>query len=147
MTRIFDVCIMIVIPFLVPAVVLPITNGPSSLTLTNFAFGFVAVAVAGVARAVTAKTDEWAVFLAIAFTCVVFLTALAVADDTSKESDHLTHLVLQETQPGVSPHGGVLREAALAVNAAAPGLLHWAFCVGLGLLLVGFSFALIWRER
>ena len=146
-TKIRDIFIVIIIPFAVPAVVLPVTNGMSSLTLTNLAFGFVGVATAGVARAVTSKTDEWLTYVLAAVTCLIMQTAFAVGNDSSEASDKLTEVVLRETsQPG-TPHLAPLRSAALAVTEAHPGTFHWACSALLGATLIALSFELIRRER
>jgi hypothetical protein len=145
-TKIRDILIVVVIPFAIPAAVLPIVNGSSSITVTNLAFGFIAVAVAGVARAVTSKTDAWLVYVLVAFSCVAFQTALAVGDDTSKVSDHLQHVVLTETQRPV-PSISAMREAASAVTEAQPGVFHWTISALLGVMLVAISVELIRREQ
>jgi hypothetical protein len=146
-TKVRDILIVIVIPFAVPAVVLPVVNGPASLTLTNIAFGFVAVAFAGVARAVTAKTDEWLVFSLLALMCVCFLTAFAVGDDTSELTSRLNDVVLHETAVPKGASVPAMRGAARAVKAAEPSTFHWICCLVLGVTLMLLSFELIRRER
>lgn len=146
-TKVRDLLIVIVIPFAIPAAVLPMANGVSSLTLPNLAFGFVAVAFAGVARAITSKTDEWLTYVLGALTSVALQTALAVVGDTSKVNAHLNDLVLtapKQFDPSITQS---IREAALAVSSAQPGAFHWVCSVLLGVALMVLSFELIRRER
>jgi hypothetical protein len=100
-----------------------------------------------VARAVTAKTDEWLAFVVIAFTCVSLLTALAVADDTAEATDNLLDVVQHQTQPSVSPNISLIREAARAVESVGASTFHWLCCITIGMALMLLSFELIRRER
>jgi uncharacterized protein (DUF697 family) len=146
-TKIRDVLVVIIVPLAIPAAVLPMANGPSSLTLTNLAFGFVAVAIAGVARAVAAKTDEWLTYALVALTCVCLQTALAVVNDTSEASNSLREVVSRETaHPGVSSLSNI-REALMAAVNAEPSAFHWICSTVIGLTLVTLSFELIRREQ
>jgi hypothetical protein len=146
-TKLRDIFIVIVIPFVVPALVLPMANGPASMTLTNVAFGFVAVAVAGVARAVTSKTDVWLAYALIALTCICIQTALAVVDDTAKASANLETTVLSETVHPASVNLSAMRDSALALANSQPSTFHWICSTLLGVVLMAISFELIRREQ
>jgi hypothetical protein len=146
-TKLRDSLIVIVIPFAIPALVLPVANGAASFTITNVAFGFVAVAVAGVARAVTQKADEWQAFALIALIAVVFETALAVVDDTAEAYSHLKTSVLQETARLQPVNLLRMREGALAIVSAEPSIFHWVLSALLGSVLITVSFILIAREK
>ena len=146
-TKVRDVFIVVVLPFVIPALVLPMANGAASFTLTNLAFGFVGVAVAGVARAVTSRAEEWLAYVLVALTCVALQTALAVVDDTSEASAALKTVVLHDTDSPVRASLAQMRTSAIAVTHAQPSPFHWICCSVLGVALMVVSFELIRREQ
>ncbi len=140
-----DFLIIVIGPFVVPGVALGLSRG---FALGDVAFGFVAVAIAGVARAVTVKTDEWQAFTAAATPVIVVQTALAVTVDSVEQVQRLLTLIASFGDGGVPQESVIkLRQFAGDVVDANPAWWQWLTCIATGVVIMALSAELIRRER
>jgi hypothetical protein len=151
-TKIRDILIVVVAPFFVPGVLLLVTRSNSShlfgaFTLGDIAFGFVAVAIAGIARAVTLKSDEWMAFSIGAIVVVALQASVAAKVDTANNSDALRNMVEKSNFNAIWIQLPRMQDLAAAIADAQPTLLQWAATVLSGSALIIVSIELIRRER
>lgn len=151
-TKCRDVLIVIAAPFIIPAVLLAFTRyGPTSpffesFTLGDVAFGFVSMAIAGVAKASTVKSDGWLAFTIGALIVIAFQTTLAIHSDNVADTKALVHVAsAPSTQLG--QHLSELKTLANNVQSKQPTLLSWIAALGSGAVIATCSFELIRRER
>ena len=147
-----DTLIVVIAPLLVPTAILAVTRyEPKArlidcLSLSDVAFGFVAVAIAGVARAVESKAEDWLAFSIGAFVVVAFETAIAVRVDTAIEVGNLIELLTQKDKTRIPMMDELFRMAdAILLHQAT--FIHWFVAVVFGAALVAVSCRLIWREK
>jgi hypothetical protein len=146
-TRFRDLLIVVIIPLLIPALPLLINRLSDlgvldSLSLVDIAFGFVAVSIAGTARAATLKSDEWQAVSVMAIVVVCLQTLLATVADDSAE---MKNVVKDVATRGAQTDG--LQDAAERILEHQPGILLWILCLAVGLTQVVISWVLIGRER
>jgi hypothetical protein len=152
-TKTRDTLIVVVAPFLVPGVILAFARTNvhhgifASFTLGDIAFGFVAVAIAGTARAATLKSDEWQAFAIGATIMVALQTALAIAVDTVNESNSLRNTVQHASSTTIERQLPHLQDLAAAIGGNDPGPVQWTISLATGFALMIVSFELIRRER
>ncbi len=143
-TKIRDVLIIVIAPFAVPGLILGLARG---FALGDIAFGFVAVAIAGVARAVTLKTDEWQAYAIGAIIAICLQTTLAVEVDSVTEVNKLLRMTEGLETEASAEYLREMRNAAQEVVSAGPSLAQWISCLATGGALMVVSFELIRRER
>jgi hypothetical protein len=147
-----DTFIVVIAPLLVPAVILAFTRYEPNATiidcvnLSDVAFGFVAVAIAGVARAVTSKAEDWLTFTIAAIIVVALETAIAVRVDTAIEVGNLLQLLTPADKTSVPMMDELLRMADEILRHQAT-IVHWFAAILFGGALVAASCQLIWREK
>jgi hypothetical protein len=152
-TKCRDILIVVAAPFIVPAVLLALArSGPGisffgSFTLGDVAFGFVSMAIAGVARATTSKSDEWMAFSIGAMIVVALQTTLAIHVDTVPETKLLVSGVFSTSPVKIAHDLPDLKEVATSIQNADPMALSWAASLLSGSLIAVVSFELIRRER
>jgi hypothetical protein len=146
-TKLVNVLVIIVGPMAVPALVLAITRDAILPSLGDLAFGFVAVAFAGTARAITVKSEEWMAYSIWAGIAVVLQTAVATSVDSVKESELLRDAVAQTSVADVSERLEHLHLLAGQVLEQVPSALQWWASVLVGTILVVSTFELIRREQ
>jgi hypothetical protein len=148
-----DILIVIVVPFIVPAAVLALVRSSqsspffTSFTLGDVAFGFVAMAIAGVARAATVKSDEWMAFAGAVLIVIIFQTALAIKVDDVADTRNLLHEVASTSQAKVVHDLPDLKELEASIQNKEPTLFFWTVSLATGSIIAVGSFVLIRREK
>ena len=147
-TQVRDVLIVVIAPFVVPGVILGLTRG-ANFALGDIAFGFVAVAIAGTARAATLKNDEWQAFAILALISVCLQTALAISVDNVNDVERLIEATKGLPQGGNAPTDllSTVREVAGDVTATDPSFIQWLSSLLMGIVTMAIPWVLIWRER
>lgn len=146
-----DLMVVVFVPFVIPAVVLALSrvgHGKGGIfTLGDLSFGFVAVGLAGSARAVSLKSTLWQTYLFAAFALIGVEVAMAAATDNVRQANALAKSAAEVIQAPNESNLGILREVSLSFSGRDPSLWQWAACLVLGLSFMILSFELIRRDR
>jgi hypothetical protein len=146
-----DMLIVVFVPFIIPAVVLALSrigHGQGSIfTLGDLSFGFVAVGLAGSARAVSLKSTLWQTYLFAAFALVGVEVALAAATDNVRQANALAGSTTNVARAPSDNNLAMLRELSLDFTGRDPSAWQWAASILLGLSFMTLSFELIRRDR
>lgn len=148
-SRSVDTLAVVVAPLLVPAAVLAIARtGPGrpfvhSFSLTDIAFGVVAVAFAALTRALTGKRSSWKLVTAIGIGAIVFETAIAIAKDEIPNTDRLA----EEAQKCPAHcNTDVIRDLGANIAQGAPVAFHWIVALSVGAILCTLTVLTIWTD-
>lgn len=133
---------MIILPMAVPAGLLPIYNGAASFTLTNLAFGFIAVAIAVITREAYARKSSWGAVLFFVVINVLVQCGIAAKSDTSEASSRLKDVATRKYE---NIDLGDLHSAAQAVTD--PTFGQWFWSIAFGVMLIIMVFCLIWKDQ
>jgi hypothetical protein len=139
--------VIVVGPLLVPAFALAIARKSMLPSLNDLAFGFVAVAFAGLARAVAARTDEWMAYAMGSAVVIALQTAIAVSIDNANDVQRLRGNIADIDSGHTPERIDQLRSMASDMLGNDPSVLQWSTSLLVGLTLVVGSVEVIRRER
>lgn len=150
-TKLRDWGIVIIAPFCVPAVLLALARSSrdvsffSAFTLSEVSFGFVAVAIASIARAIALKSEAALAFSIFAVIIVGVQIVLAVKTDSVIHTNMMVNTLSHLSSPSQSAMAE-LKATAMSISDSRPTGFDWgvSFVTGVGFMAI--SFELIRRD-
>lgn len=136
--RTLDLLAVVVAPIVVPAVVLAATRATeekglmASFTLTDVAFGVVAVAFAALTRAITGRGEGWLVVAGTGILAIVFETAMAVRSDTVMATELLTGKI---SDCHIKCNSLDFSSLLAQIHSASPSSIQWSVVILTGVTM------------
>ncbi|MBB2891892.1 hypothetical protein [Flexivirga oryzae] len=135
-----DFSIVVLAPVVVPGLLLGVgrAHGGShvAFTLGDVAFGFVAVAFAGIARAVVSKAEAWEVFTVLAAVTIAAQVGVASFVDSVDATNGLVNLITLSNDLETVNGRTAIVASANNVVALEPSIWQWSWCLIFGAFLI-----------
>lgn len=145
--RVFDLFIVVLLPIAVPALALQVASR-QFFRLQDLALGFVALAVACMARAVDSRNPAWRPVSGMAILTLACEIVLAATADASAHENLLLDMI-RELPRGTKIDGDLyvqIHDQVLSIDGYIAAPWQWVVSLIFGITLAGWASVLIMRE-